>query len=72
MKNLRVKVIESCTVRYYWFSICEGRKQLMMNTCLNRGSSVWERKPAAIRNAKAMANRIGILYDTEIIKEHGC
>jgi len=72
MKNLKVKVIEGCTGRYFWFGIYEGRKPLMTNTFLNRGSSSWKRKPAAIRNAKAMAEKIDIPYDTEIIKEHGC
>ena len=32
----------------------------------------WKTKKAATRNAKAMAKRIGIKYDPEIIRQHGC
>jgi hypothetical protein len=62
-----VKVIESCTGGTYWYGIFAGRKKLMENI-MKRGISIWMRKSAAIRNAKAMAKRIGIPYDPEIIK----
>lgn len=73
MKNVRVKVWESCNSSYFTFGIYEGRKKLMFNnSCSNDGSNFWYQKSAAIRNAKAMAKRIGIKYDPEIIKQHGC
>ncbi len=65
MKNVRVKVVENCGGDYWWYSICEGRKQLMINYG-------YYRKGNAINAAKAMAKRIGIKYDPEIIKQHGC
>ena len=66
MKNVRVKVNESCSGRLWDFGIYEGKTKLM------KCSGIWERKYAAIRNAKIMAKRIGIPYDPEIIKHHGC
>ena len=35
-------------------------------------SSFWKTEAAAIRNANAMAKKIGIKYDPEVIKQHGC
>jgi hypothetical protein len=70
MKNVRVKVRESCSGAYFDFGIYEGRKFIMRNNVGRQ--TYWNRKPAAIRNAKAMAKRIGIPYDPEIIKRHGC
>lgn len=67
MKNVRVKVREGCAGIWWDIGIYEGRKKLFENTMLS-----WERKYAAIRNAKTMAKRIGIKYDPEIIKQHGC
>lgn len=66
MENVRVKVRLSCSGRWYDIIISIGRKMLMQNW------SSWKTKEAAIRNAKAMAKRIGIKYDPEIIKQHGC
>lgn len=68
MKNVRVKVTESCLGYSFWFGVYEGRKELMTNTCGN----TWRTIEGATRNAKAMAKRIGIKYDPEIIRQHGC
>lgn len=65
MKNVRVKVIETCPGVLWRYAICEGRKQLMITLC-------YTRKGNTIRAAKKMAKRIGIPYDPEIIKMHGC
>jgi len=70
-KNLRIKVINSCGGRLWWFGICENRKEIMSTPSRSRNCS-WYRKSSAIRNAKAMAELIGIKYDPEIIKQHGC
>lgn len=69
MKNVRVKVVEDCFGEAWWYGIFEGRK-IIMRFC--RSPHSWFIKKAAIRNAKAMAERIGIEYDPEIIKLHGC
>lgn len=66
MKNIRVKVRESCNGKWWEFGIYEGRKMLMVN------EKIWQTEKVATRNAKAMAKRIGIPYDPEIIKQHGC
>lgn len=71
MNKVRIRVIEDCSGHIWWFGICENRKELMTTPARDRGCS-WYRKGAAIRNAKAMAKRIGIPYDPEIIKQHGC
>lgn len=72
MKNVRVKVAESCNGTCFWYGIYEGRKMLMEN-CINRMCGhTWRTKSAAIRNAKAMAKRIGIPYSDKIVKQHGC
>ncbi len=69
MKNVRMKVTENCTGTYWWFGIYEGRKILMTN----QGKPYsWSTQKAATRNAKAMAKRIGIKFDPEIVKQHGC
>ena len=65
MKKIRVKVIENCTGNFWWYAMCDGRKPLLDHGC-------YERKYDAIRAAKAIAKRIGIPYDPEIIKQHGC
>ena len=75
MKNVRVKVGENCDGTCWWYGIYEGRKKLMENSEHRSGECdwrVWWVKFAAIRNAKAMAKRIGIKYDPEIIKQKGC
>lgn len=69
MKNVRIKVTKGCTGCYYFFGIYEGRKILMEN---KRPPYSWDTPKAAIRNAKAMAKRIGIKFDPEIVKQHGC
>ena len=69
MKNVRVKVTENCGGFHWWVSLYDGKKELMSST---GRTAIWERKFAAIRNAKAMAKRIGIPYDPEIVKQHGC
>ena len=75
MKNVRVKVGESCSGGSWWYGIYEDRKLLMRNPYRRSGGKdwdIWWVKSAAIRNAKAMAKRIGIKYDPEIIKQHDC
>lgn len=69
MKNVRVKVIYRTCFEDYKIGICEDRKILMSKYS---EPSCWLTEKAAIRNAKAMAKRIGIPYSDEIIKQHGC
>lgn len=64
--NARVKVGLSCSGYSYHVGVFEGKKRLMW------GDRNWRTEVAAIRNAKAMAKRIGILFDSEIVKQHGC
>jgi hypothetical protein len=66
MKNVRVKAGLNCNGTDYHVGVFEGRKRLMY------GDLSWRTESAAIRQAKAMAKRIGIPYDPEIIKQHGC
>ena len=66
MKNIRVKVRYHICLIEYDIVLCEGKKMLMY------ANGWWKTEKAAIRNAKAMAKRIGIPYDPEIIKLHGC
>lgn len=66
MKNVRVKVIENCGGFCWWYAICDGRKSLLETPM------VYQKKGNAIRYAKIMAKKIGIKYDPEIIKQHGC
>lgn len=65
MKNVRIRVIQGCNGYLWRHGVCEGRKQLLV-------SDWYEHKGSAVRGAKAMAKRIGIKYDPEIIKQHGC
>ena len=67
MKNVRVRVREDCKGIWWDFGIFKNKKLLLVNV-----DGYWGKKSAAIRNAKAMAKRIGIKYDPEIIKMHGC
>lgn len=67
MKNVRVKVRNSCNGKWWDFGIYVGRKMLMVNK-----NGLWHTKKVATRNAKIMAKHIGISYDPEIIKQHGC
>lgn len=69
VKNLRIKIIENCFGSAWWYGIFEGRK-IIMKFC--NSPYAWLTESAAIRNAKAMAKRIGIKYDPEIIKQKGC
>ena len=69
MKNVRVKVRYRSCLNSYCVVICEGKKVLMSYA---REPYIWETEKAAIRNAKKMAERIGIPYSDEIIKQHGC
>ena len=65
MKNVRIKVIENCGGIWWWYSICQGRKQIWTG-------NGYENKSRTKRAAKAMAKRIGIKFDPEIVKQHGC
>lgn len=69
MKNVRIKVVWQSCYESYTFSIFEGRKTLFG---LHTTKWQWSTEEAAIRNAKAMAKRIGIPFSDEIIKQHGC
>ena len=75
MKNVRIKLARNCVAKCWCYGIYDGKKMLMENTP-HRSSGYsevyWWQKSAAIRNAKAMAKRLGIKYDSEIIKLHGC
>ena len=64
MKNVRVKVGENCGGYLWWYGLYEGKKELM------EGLKIYERKGNAIRNAQAMAKRIGILFSDEIITQY--
>ena len=66
MKNVRVKAGLNCAGNYHHVGIFEGKTRLMY------GDKEWSTKKAAIHNAKAMAKRIGIKYDPEIVKQHDC
>ncbi len=65
MKNVRIKVVENCGGFWWWYAICQGRKQIWLG-------NGYENKSGAKRAAKAMAKRIGIKFDPEIVKQHGC
>ncbi len=71
MKKARIKVLSYSCFGGFCIGICEGRKLLMLYQ--KKGDSwLWRIEEAAIRNAKAMAKRIGVPYDPEIVKIHGC
>lgn len=67
MKNVRVRVRESCSGNRWDYAIWVGNKRTSLQY-----PNWYYSKGAAIRRAKAMAKRIGIKYDPEIIKQHGC
>ena len=69
MENVRIRVRHHTCLEEYDFAIVEGKKKLLfvLPCC-----GWWVTEKAAVRNAKAMAERIGIPYDPEILKEHGC
>jgi hypothetical protein len=67
MKNVRVKVRNSCTGYLWDYAIYDARNRKCLQYC-----DWYSSKSKAVRAAKAMAKRIGIPYDKEIIKQHGC
>ena len=67
MKNVRIKVRESCGGRLWDYAIRDGRGKKLLEY-----GDWYHSKSRAIKAAKAMAKRIGIKYDPEIIKQHGC
>ena len=71
---IRIKVTESCTGRFWRISIYDDKKEIMSSSDVTGLPlfGIWERKHAAIRNAKAMAKRLTIKYDSEIIRQKGC
>lgn len=69
---VRVKVREFTCTGCIDYGVYEGKRRLMDNMLRRNGNYVWARKSAAVKAAKAMAKRIGIKYDPEIIKQHGC
>ncbi len=66
MKNVRIRVRQSCGGGLWDYGIFEGRKSLFLI------STYYGYEGVAIRCAKAMAKRIGIKYDPEIVKQKGC
>ena len=72
MKNVRIKVTENCNGNLWWVSIYVGKNEVMSSAGTDATLGIWERKHAAIRNAKAMAKRLIIKFDSEIIKQKGC
>ncbi len=66
-KNLKIRVREHCAGHLWDYWLYDGGKRLLQNSW-----SWYEHKGNAINGAKAMAKRIGIKYDPEIIKQHGC
>lgn len=66
-KNLTIRVREGCNGYWWDIVLCDGEKILMGNSGMS-----WERKFAAIRNAKTLAKRIGVPYSDKIRKVHGC
>ena len=76
MKNVRVKVREFTCTSDYDYGIYEGRKCLMCNPQRYVApwglTDTWRRESYAIKAAKAMAKKIGIKYDPEIIRQKGC
>ena len=73
MENVRIRVRESCAGCYWYVGIYDGKKHLAI---LVSGGSLYgtsyERKGNAIRAAEKLAKRLGIKYDPEIVKQHGC
>ncbi len=70
-KNVRIRVRENCNGTWWGFGIFEGNKLLFLppdDSYLRK----YYYKANAIRHAKAMSERIGIGFDPEIIKQHGC
>ena len=65
-KNLVIRVREGCSGSWWDIILLDGKKILM------EVAQTWERKYAAIRNAKALAKQTGIPYDDKIYKQHGC
>ena len=66
MKNVRIKVRNSCGGNLWSYVLYNGRRPTSLCT------DWYFSKNNTIRSAKAMAKRIGIKYDPEIIKQHGC
>jgi len=67
MKNARIRVKESCNGLLWDYAIYDARGRRLL------GYHDWYKsKSKAVRGAQAMAKRIGIPYDPEIIKQHGC
>ena len=72
MKDVRVKVRLHTCEDLYDYGIYEGKKRLMDNRQRRNGDWFWYSESAAIRAAKATAERIGIPYSDELIKVRGC
>ena len=70
MKNkARIKVRQFSCLDNYDYVICIGRRKLMQNI---QSPSVWRTEKAAKRNAKKMAELIGIPFEDGLVKTHGC
>lgn len=66
-KNLTIRVREGCSGNWWDIVLCDSGRILMTND-----GRLWERKYAAVRNAKALAKRIGVPYSDKICKVDGC
>ena len=69
---VRVKVTENCNGCLWWVSIYVGKNEVMSSGGTDTTPGLWQRKHAAIRNAKAIAKQLIIKYDPEIIRQNGC
>ena len=67
MKNVRIRIWESCGGSYWGVGIYEGKRQIMQGTW-----GCYDFKASAIRTAKAIAKKTSIKFNPEIIKKHGC
>jgi len=67
MENVQIRVREGCGGGLWDYAIWVNNKKTVLQY-----DSWYFAKSSAIRAAKAMAKRIGIPYDPEILKEHGC
>lgn len=66
MRKVRVKVRRDCSGIWCDIGIYDGRSMIMINP-----TKSWRTEFAAIRNAKAMARRIGIPFEEGIMQQHG-
>jgi len=66
-KSLRMVI-----VKRYGYDGCSTWSPAMFDGKKNLGRFPYNNKKAAIRRTKFLARIIGVPFDPEIIKEHGC